>query len=224
MIRKSIERDIKISSRDKVSIDLPLTLYSSDDNNFSIKLNLKDENGISLLSEQIKNVLVYFVLKIENVNVREHLELKELREDGSVLINYFPYDLYTTQDKQGIYSLNLYTVDNDGSITDVGEVRFKVKLSAINHSYYFTRNHEQPNTEYVIDYDWDSDGQEERDMGEFTEKMQIFSVANKSQFPDLEIVLKEGKPRVVRKGFKKSNTESSSIGGGMDSGNWSPTQ
>lgn len=207
MIRKSVERDIKISARDKVSIDLPLTLYSNDDNNFSIKLNLKDNNGISLLPENIKVVLVYFILKIDNVNVHEYLELKELREDGSVLITNLPYTIYTPQQGHGTSSLNLYTVDNDGSITDVGEVRFKVKLSAINHSYYFIRNHEQPNTEYVIDYDWDSDSEEERESGEFTEKMQIFSSVNKSQYPDFEIVLKEGKPRVVRKGFRKSNTE-----------------
>lgn len=199
MIRKTVTRDIKINPRERVSIDLPLTIYSQDVSNTRMELNLKDENGVSLNAETVKTVIVNEVLKVGGVDCSITNLSLDVDDNGTIIMdNLGSYNQFYLKSGDGVVVLNLYIVDNDKGITDVGEVRYKVKQSNIDN-HCILKNSDEIVTEVVTDASL-AKGELIVEEGEAEDKLKLFRHEYLGMYPDLTIVFNEGKNKVIRTG------------------------
>lgn len=199
MIRKTVTRDIKINPRERVSIDLPLTLYSQDVSNTRIELNLKDENGLSLNAETVKTVIVNEVLTVSGVDCSIFNMSLDVNDNGTIIMdNLGGFNQLYLKSGDGVVALNLYIVDNDKGITDVGEVRYKVKQSNIDN-HCILKNSDEIVTEVVTDASL-AKGELIVEEGEAEDKLKLFRHEYLGMYPDLTIVFNEGKNKVIRTG------------------------
>lgn len=214
MKRKRIEKVVQLSSRSRVSIELPLTLYSQDVQNYEIRLIFKDELGQVLTNETVREVVIGTFYRLGKAEMTDALNFYELDDKGTVMINRIPFIPYYLGSEEAVtVILCLYFVDRDGARTDVGEVRFKAMQSAFDRHWFVKQERStslpQPSEVAVVDEGLSPWERVFDDYGEPAEDNVYYGFGDLYELH--RSVRTEGKPARVRIGVERSREGSEAI-------------